>query len=108
MKFVLQGVIRISDSPLGRPKKDEKEQAASRKQTLEDYGVRNQIEGKFCQGKRRFSLGLIKSKLANTAATSIAFAFLVMNLELLLRPFFVFWAMLSSFGVCSQLSMYPS
>jgi transposase, IS5 family len=59
--------------------------------------VRNQIEGKFGQGKRRFSLGLIKSKLANTAATSIAITFLVMNSELLLRPFFVFWAMVSSF-----------
>jgi transposase, IS5 family len=67
--------IRISGSPLGRPKKDEKEQAALRKQTLEDIGVRNQIEGKFGQGKRRFSLGLIKSKLAETAETSIAITF---------------------------------
>ena len=84
--------IRISGSPLGRPKKDQIEQAALRKQTVEDLGVRNQIEGKFGQGKRRFSLGLIKSKLAETAETSIAITFLVMNLEHLLRPFFVFWA----------------
>jgi transposase, IS5 family len=89
--------IRISGSPLGRPKKDEKEQAALRKQTLEDIGVRNQIEGKFGQGKRRFSLGLIKSKLAETAEASIAITFLVMNLELLLRPFFVFWVMVSRY-----------
>jgi len=89
--------IRISGSPLGRPKKDKNEQAALRKQTLEDNGIRNQIEGKFGQGKRRFSLGLIKSKLAETAETSIAIAFLVMNLEHLLRPFFVFWAMASSY-----------
>ena len=89
--------IRISGSPLGRPKKNEKEQAALRKQTLEDIGVRNQIEGKFGQGKRRFSLGLIKSKLAKTAETSIAITFLVMNLEHLLRPFFVFWAMVTSY-----------
>jgi len=90
--------IRISGSPLGRPKKDDKEQAALRKQTLEDIGVRNQIEGKFGQGKRRFSLGLIKSKLAETAEASIAITFLVMNLEHLLRPFFVLWAMVSSYG----------
>ena len=89
--------IRISGSPLGRPKKDQKEQAALRKQTLEDLGVRNQIEGKFGQGKRRFSLGLIKSKLAETAETSIAITFLVMNLEHLLRPFFVFWVIVSSY-----------
>jgi len=67
------------------------------KQTLEDLGVRNQIEGKFGQGKRRFSLGLIKSKLTGTAETSIAITFLVINLELLLRPFSVFWAMVSSY-----------
>jgi hypothetical protein len=89
--------IRISGSPLGRPKKEQKEQATLRKQTLEDIGVRNQIEGKFGQGKRRFSLGLIKSKLAETAETSIAITFLVMNLEHLLRPFFVFWTMVSSY-----------
>jgi len=89
--------IRISGSPLGRPKQDQKERAALRKQTLEDNGIRNQIEGKFGQGKRRFSLGLIKSKLAETAETSIAITFLVMNLEHLLRPFFVFWAMASSY-----------
>jgi len=89
--------IRISGAPLGRPKKDEQVQAALRKQTLEDVGVRNQIEGKFGQGKRRFSLGLIKSKLAKTAETSIAITFLVMNLEHLLRPFFVFWAMVTSY-----------
>ncbi len=88
---------RISGSPLGRPKKDQKEQAALRNQTQEDIGVRGQIEGKFGQGKRRFSLGLIKSKLTETAETSIANTFLVMNLEHLLRPFFVFWAMVSSY-----------
>jgi transposase, IS5 family len=94
--------IRISGSPLGRPKKDQKVQAALRKQTLEDNGVRNQIEGKFGQGKRRFGLGLIKSKLAETAETSIAITFLVMNLEHLLRPFFlfltIFWTMVSSYS----------
>jgi transposase, IS5 family len=93
--------IRISGSALGRPKKDQKVQAALRKQTLADNGVRNQIEGKFGQGKRRFGLGLIKSKLAETAETSIAITFLVMNLEHLLRPFFVFSTIL-----CSMVSRY--
>ncbi len=56
-----------------------------RKQTLEDAKVRNQIEGKFGQAKRRFSLYRVMSKLANTSETEIAITFLVMNLEALLK-----------------------
>jgi hypothetical protein len=109
--YCKQRGIRISGSPLGRPKKDKNVKAALRQQTLEDIGVRNQIEGKFGQGKRRFSLGLIKSKLAETAETSIAITFLVMNLEHLLRLFFIFWQMVSSYwrsllnGEISQLKI---
>lgn len=89
--------IRISGPPLGRPKKQEEEQSVIRKQALEDNRVRNQIEGKFGQAKRRFSLGLIKSKLSETAETAIAIIFLVMNLEQVLHLFFVFGEMASSF-----------
>lgn len=73
--------------PLGRPAKDE--QAALRQQLREDEKIRNQIEGKFGQGKRRFSLSRVMAKLASTAETSIAVSFLVMNLERLLRQ--VLW-----------------
>ena len=59
--------------------------AAIRKQTLEDAKVRNQIEGKFGQAKRRFSLNRVMTKLANTSETAIAITFLVMNLEALLK-----------------------
>ncbi|ELS34538.1 MULTISPECIES: transposase, partial [Pseudanabaena] len=56
-----------------------------RKQTLEDAKVRNRIEGKFGQAKRRFSLNRVMTKLANTSETAIAITFLVMNLEALLK-----------------------
>ncbi|BCU09978.1 hypothetical protein MAN88_05420 [Microcystis aeruginosa] len=47
--------IRISGPPLGRPAKNvSKEQ---KKQAADDERIRNCIEGKFGQGKRRFSLG---------------------------------------------------
>ena len=50
--------IRISGPPLGRPPKnvspETKKQAAD-----DDEGIRNCIEGKFGQGKRRFSLGRV-------------------------------------------------
>ena len=82
--------IRLMGLPLGRPAKDK--QAALRRQLQEDEKIRNQIEGKFGQGKRRFSLARVMAKLAPTAETSIAVCFLVMNLERLLRQglFFIF------------------
>ena len=83
--------IRLSGPPLGRPPRDG--QAEARKQVRDDEKVRNAIEGKFGQGKRRFSLDRIMAKLAHTAETTIAIAFLVMNLELLLRQLLLllFW-----------------
>ncbi|ELS34348.1 MULTISPECIES: transposase, partial [Pseudanabaena] len=51
----------------------------------EDAKVRNRIEGKFGQAKRRFSLNRVMTKLANTSETAIAITFLVMNLEALLK-----------------------
>jgi len=41
--------------------------ASIRKQTLEDAKIRNQIEGKFGQAKRRFSLNRVMTKWANTS-----------------------------------------
>jgi len=68
---------------LGRPKanisKEKKQQA------LEDERVRNSIEGKFGQGKRRFGLNRVMAKLPSTSQTAIAITFLVMNLSTLLR-----------------------
>ena len=58
--------------------------ATIHKQTLANAKVRNQIEGKFGQAKRRFSLNRVMTKLANTSETAIAITFLVMNLESLL------------------------
>jgi hypothetical protein len=39
---------------------------------VSDERVRNAIEGKFGQGKRRFSLGLVMAKLPETSETVIA------------------------------------
>ena len=61
---------------------------SDKKQVKADAGYRNRIEGKFGQGKRRFSLGLVKTKLAQTSVTAIGITFLVMNLEQLLWQLF--------------------
>ena len=77
--------IRISGPPLGRPPKNISKE--TKKQALDDERFRNGIEGKFGQAKRRFSLNLVMTKLAETSETSIAITFLVINLSTLLRQF---------------------
>lgn len=73
--------IRISGPPLGRPKKSVS--LEEKKQAQLDARIRNEIEGKFGQGKRREGLNLIMTKLSNTSETAIAISFLVMNLNTL-------------------------
>ena len=75
--------IRISGVPLGRPPKNISKE--TKKQALDDESIRNAIEGKFGQGKRRYSLDCIMAKLPETSETSIAITFLVINLSTLLR-----------------------
>ncbi|BAZ27632.1 transposase (plasmid) [Cylindrospermum sp. NIES-4074] len=85
--------IRISGPPLGRPPKNVSKE--NKKQAADDERIRNCIEGKFGQGKRRFSLGRIMAKLPHTSLTSIAISFLVMNLSTLLSR--LFWGFLCHF-----------
>jgi transposase, IS5 family len=78
--------IRISGPPLGRPPKNVSPE--KKKQARDDERIRNCIEGKFGQGKRRFTLGRVMAKLPHTSLTSIAITFLVMNLSTLLLRLF--------------------
>ena len=79
--------IRISGPPLGRPPKNVS--AEDKKQARVDEGIRNGVEGKFGEGKRRYGLGRIMAKLACTSAAQISLSFLVMNLEQALRRLFL-------------------
>ena len=75
--------IRMSGPKLGRPPKEGRK--AAQRQERQDAAQRNEIEGKFGEGKRKFGLGRIQARLANTSQTVIALQFLVMNLERRLR-----------------------
>ncbi|MFM6156035.1 MAG: transposase, partial [Sphaerospermopsis kisseleviana] len=94
--------IRISGSPLGRPPKNVSKE--TKKQAIDDERIRNSIEGKFGQGKRRFGLGRVMAKLPHTSLTSIALTFLVMNLSTLLSrlfwEFFCQFFKITSFFLC--------
>ncbi len=86
--------IRLSGLPLGRPKKMTAENAKQLKQQKQQFRQdeidRIAIEGKFGQGKRRFSLARVMAKLAGTSETVIMVAFMVMNLEKILSSVLYF------------------
>jgi len=60
--------IRMSGPPLGRPPKNISK--STKKQAQSDERIRNSIEGKFGEAKRRFSLGRVMAKLSNTALSN--------------------------------------
>lgn len=80
-KYCKKHGIRLSGPPLGRPPSEPEKQREVMLQARQDELDRIPIEGKFGQGKRRFSLARIMCKLAKTSETAIMVAFLVMNLE---------------------------
>ncbi|MCP4343418.1 MAG: transposase [Desulfobulbaceae bacterium] len=101
-RFCKKWGIRLSGPPLGRPKKLTQENASALKQEQQihrqDENDRNAIEGKFGQGKRRFTLGLIMAKLAETSEAVITISFIVMNLEKILSILLYF--LLYFYQVC--------
>lgn len=77
--------IRITGKPLGRPPKrtDENKEklAAVKLQRYQDDLDRIAVEGRFGVAKRKYGLGLIKSKLRETSETDINLSILVLNLD---------------------------
>ena len=105
LRFCGEKGIRLSGPPLGRPKvMTEEEAAREKRRRRRDERYRIPVEGKFGQGKRRFSLARIMTKLAVTSGSAISVIFLVMNLERLLRDFFLF---LSSLLIVVALREWP-
>lgn len=91
--------IRLSGPKLGRPTAKAQMQKAEKALERLDARMRNAVEGKFGEGKRKYGLDRIYAKLKETAESMIAMQFLVMNLERKLRVLFVqffernFWAL---------------
>ncbi len=91
--YLKQRGIHFAGKPLGRPKQVTDENREQLKQLKEqrrqDYLQRIPIEGKFGQGKNGYQLNYIRAKRANTSFAWINSIFLVMNLMILQRIFFV-------------------
>lgn len=86
IRYCKERGIRLSGPKLGRPPKEGRK--ADQKQERQDAAERNQIEGKFGEGKRKFGLDRIRARLAHSSETVIAIQFMVMNLERRLRVLF--------------------
>ena len=83
-RFCREHGIRMSGPPLGRPVAESGHLKVQHKLEHQDEIDRIAVEGKFGQGKRRFSLALVMTKLARTSEVSIMVSFIVMNLEKIL------------------------
>ncbi len=71
--------IRYSGKPLGRP--SAKYQTPYQKRKFrEEQGRRNEVEGKFGQGKNGYNLSRIRARASKTSESWIAAIFFVMNL----------------------------
>ncbi len=92
-RYLKQRGIIFAGKPLGRPKKETEENRDELEQLKAErrshYLQRIPIEGKFGQGKNGYRLNYIRAKRADTSAAWINSIFLVMNLLILARIFFV-------------------
>jgi hypothetical protein len=88
--------IRLSGKRLGRPPKDSQIHAAQKQQLSADQRRRNEVEGVFGSGKRKYSLKLIMARLIHGAETSISMAFLVMCAEKILRLLRLLFVLISA------------
>ena len=70
--------IRLSGPALGRPRKDEK---PDKRQDYADICDRVEVERRISLAKRKCGLGLLTTRLAETAACAIALSIVVLNLR---------------------------
>jgi len=83
--FCTRNNIRLSGKCLGRPPNDATINAVHAQQLSADQRRRNEVEGCFGSGKRKYSLDLIKARLVKGAENTISMAFVVMCAEKILR-----------------------
>ncbi|MCJ7813610.1 transposase, partial [bacterium] len=85
-KYLKEHNIVFSGRALGRPPKLTDEEAKIERIRQKAQGrLRNQIEGKFGEGKRKYDLDCVKAKTMRTSESWIAAVFFVMNLARWLR-----------------------
>lgn len=94
IRFCKKWNIRLSGRALGRPKKAPN---ADKKTEYQDNVDRIEVERKFSLAKRKFGLGLMRTKLEDTTKSSILLAIIAMNVDRLTR-LLIFWLIRFFFG----------
>ena len=84
-QYLKERGIVYAGKALGRPRQMTPEEKRAFKKAM---GIRSRIEGKFGEGKRKYDLGLVKTKTQLTSESWIASVFFVMNLAHWLRADF--------------------
>ena len=83
--FCASNEIRMTGKALGRPSKETQENkerlAMEKRQRYQDDVDRIIVEGRFGNAKRKYGMGLIKSKLKETSETDINLSVFVLNLD---------------------------
>lgn len=87
-QYCRQRKIRLNGPPLGRPPKDRTVYEEQKRLERIESGERNAIEGKFGEGKRRYGLSRVTTRLKETSEIQIHLSILVMNLQKILRDLF--------------------
>ena len=91
LSWCRQRGIRLSGPSLGRPPLDQEKLAERKRLERLDASRRNEVEGIFGEGKRKYGLDLIRGKLAETSESLIVLRFMIMNLRRMLRLFSSFF-----------------
>jgi len=79
-KFLKEKGIEIIGKPLGRPPKQEPLTPSQKYRKKKKAAERNQVEGKFGQGKRAYGLNNIMARRSDTSESMIGAIIFVMNL----------------------------
>ena len=87
INFCKKWRVRLSGKALGRPKKNPD---TDRKTEYQDNVDRIEVKRKFSLAKRKFGLGLMRTKLENTTKSSILLTVIAMNVDRLNR-LFIYW-----------------
>ena len=92
-RFLKEKGIRHTGDPLGRKPEKEVKSAYQKRKERRESAERNQVEGKFGQGKRGYGLNDIRARLSSTSNSWIGAIIFVMNLIRHMRdipaPYFV-------------------
>jgi IS5 family transposase len=99
--------IRLSGPPLGRPPKDPVDNRERKKLARQDELDRIAVEGTFGRAKRRYSMGRLMTKLAQTSETQVAVIMLVMNLEKIRKNLFCVFILAMIVGRKTPKSHFP-